>query len=121
MRALYAVVPETFENDSTGKKAEWREQLERKLREMTKKEAEGSLVAPDRRHSAYKGADGLVLFDAMRCHSAATQPRLIRFGQSGKLTLTRCAAKRRGHRALRRQAALGSNGMRPVRQSLCMM
>ena len=52
LKALYAVVPKTMDNDADGRKTEWRIQLKRKLREYSDKEISGNLpqsklISPD--------------------------------------------------------------------------
>lgn len=54
LRAVYAILPEEFENDPHGKKREWRTQLYDKLVRMTKAEAAGRLHGSHMRHAAYK-------------------------------------------------------------------
>merc|ERR1711991_400361 len=42
LKALYAVVPKTMDNDADGRKTEWRTQLRRKLREYSDKASTGN-------------------------------------------------------------------------------
>mmetsp|Transcript_10617 Transcript_10617/g.19713 ORF Transcript_10617/g.19713 Transcript_10617/m.19713 type:complete len:1963 (-) Transcript_10617:129-6017(-) len=63
MRAVYAALPEAFENDGDGKKKEWRDAFRQKLEEFTVKEMNSRLTNPEKRNFAYKGSDGLSLYD----------------------------------------------------------
>ena len=63
MRAVYAALPITFENDGDGKKKEWRDSFRQKLEELTSKEAGNRLTNPEKRNFAYKGHDNLAIFD----------------------------------------------------------
>lgn len=63
MRAVYAALPQAFENDGDGKKKEWRDAYRQKLEELTVKEANNRLTNPEKRNFAYKGNEDLSLFD----------------------------------------------------------
>ena len=56
LRAVYAVLPETFDNDPTGDKTKWRSNIRTKLEELVNKEARGALSKAEARHAAYRGA-----------------------------------------------------------------
>lgn len=53
IKALYAVAPVVMENDSDGRKAEWRVQLKRKLKEYSDKHEEGTLRPNQMIHPDY--------------------------------------------------------------------
>ena len=63
MRAVYAALPEAFENDGDGKKKEWRDAFRQKLEEFTLKEMNGRLTNPEKRNFAYKGNEHLSIYD----------------------------------------------------------
>jgi hypothetical protein len=54
LAAIFACVPEKFVNDPTGKKNQWRLNLENALREMDKQRQEGKLPASKARNPCYK-------------------------------------------------------------------
>ena len=56
-------MPATFPNDPTGEKTAWRAHIEKKLVEMTQREAQGTLSARERRDPAYKDAPPGGLFN----------------------------------------------------------
>ena len=53
LRAVFASIPESFNNDPDGKKQGWRTSIRDKLKEYTKKEEAGTLMANEKRHRAY--------------------------------------------------------------------
>ncbi len=55
MRAIWAAIPQVFDLDSDGKKAQWRSFFSTKLRELTEKEAQGKLTRNELRAPAWKG------------------------------------------------------------------
>ncbi len=55
MRAVWAEMPEVFDLDSDGKKAQWRSFFSTKLRELTEKEAQGKLNRNELQAPAWKG------------------------------------------------------------------
>jgi hypothetical protein len=57
MRAIYACLPQKFDFDGDGKKAEWRANFEQKLKELVKKGTNGNLRPDEERHHAYKEAE----------------------------------------------------------------
>jgi len=63
MRAVWTVLPEDFENDGDGKKAEWRFNFRQKLEELTTKEEQNRLARNEKRNNAYKDLDGKSFFD----------------------------------------------------------
>lgn len=63
MRAIWANLPEEFDNDGDGKKAQWRALFRQKLEELTVKEASNRLSAMEKRNPAYKGHDNLSIYD----------------------------------------------------------
>mmetsp|Transcript_12262 Transcript_12262/g.18578 ORF Transcript_12262/g.18578 Transcript_12262/m.18578 type:complete len:1713 (+) Transcript_12262:153-5291(+) len=63
MRAIYVSLPTEFDNDGDGKKAEWRVFFRQKLEELTTKESRQMLIASEKRNTAYKGHDGLSIYD----------------------------------------------------------
>jgi len=63
MRAIWANMPEEFDNDGDGKKAQWRALFRQKLEELTAKEASNRLSNMEKRNPAYKGHDDLVIYD----------------------------------------------------------
>lgn len=63
MRAIWANLPEEFDNDGDGKKAQWRALFRQKLEELTVKEASNRLSAMEKRNPAYKGYDNLSIYD----------------------------------------------------------
>lgn len=54
LAAIFASVPEKFLNDPTGRKAQWRLNLENALREMDKQRKTGALVGAKARNPCYK-------------------------------------------------------------------
>ena len=54
LAAIFASVPEKFLNDPTGRKTQWRLNLENALREMDKQRKTGSLVGAKARNPCYK-------------------------------------------------------------------
>jgi len=54
LRAIFAMLPSSFQNDPEGKKEEWRKGVRDKLKEMTRKEQAGQLIPNEVRHSAYR-------------------------------------------------------------------
>jgi len=54
LRALYFHAPETFQNDSDGKKAKWRDGIKEKLSELIKKEENNQLRGEEKRARAYR-------------------------------------------------------------------
>ena len=54
LSAIYASVPAKFSNDGRGKKAEWREGLEKQLKKMMAADKAGLLPPSASRHPAYK-------------------------------------------------------------------
>lgn len=54
LRAIFAMLPPSFQNDPEGKKEEWRKGVRDKLKEMTRKEEAGQLIPNEVRHSAYR-------------------------------------------------------------------
>jgi hypothetical protein len=54
LAAVYASVPEKFVHDASGRKAQWRENLENALREMDKLRQTSGLPAPKARNACYK-------------------------------------------------------------------
>lgn len=63
MRAIYQVLPVEFDNDSDGKKIEWKNAIRLKLMELTDKEKNGSLGDSSKRHRDYRDADDLHVFN----------------------------------------------------------
>jgi hypothetical protein len=63
MRACFAALPEEFDLDSDGKKAEWRNNIRVKLEELTTKEANNRLSALEKRNPCYKGFDDISIYD----------------------------------------------------------
>jgi hypothetical protein len=55
MRAIWCCLPNDFDNDGDGKKAEWKFNFRQKLEELTLKEKENRLSKPEMRNVAYKG------------------------------------------------------------------
>ncbi len=55
MRAVWATIPEVFDLDSDGKKAQWQSFFSTKLRELTEKEAQGKLNRNELQAPAWKG------------------------------------------------------------------
>jgi len=53
MRTVFASIPETFENDSDGKKKKYRMDLQQKLKDLTAKEANGGLTGNNLRNRVY--------------------------------------------------------------------
>jgi len=53
LRAVYAAVPTTFDNDAAGLKARWRDDLRAKLVEVVAKEHAGTLLPNERRAFAF--------------------------------------------------------------------
>lgn len=60
-QAVWAVVPDKFENDRSGEKEQWRQNCLLKLRELTKKRDKGTLAKKEVRAAAYN--DQIGLFD----------------------------------------------------------
>jgi hypothetical protein len=54
LAAIYASVPEKFVHDASGRKAQWRENLENALREMDKLRQTSGLPAAKARNACYK-------------------------------------------------------------------
>lgn len=54
LRALYACLPDEFQNDPTNEKREWLHNVTQKLKDMIKEETRGSLSKNQKRHSAYR-------------------------------------------------------------------
>ena len=80
-RAVYAVLPEVFDNDPSGDKTRWRAQIRTKLEEFVDREARQALTKAEARHAAYRPApaaldvnDGTV--DADDPTQAAAAPSL---------------------------------------------
>uniref|UniRef100_A0A7S2RMF6 KOW domain-containing protein n=1 Tax=Rhizochromulina marina TaxID=1034831 RepID=A0A7S2RMF6_9STRA len=61
LRAVSAMLPQTFDNDSTGDKKKWRENFMTKLKEMVQQEEQNRLPAAQQIHRTY--ADHPELFD----------------------------------------------------------
>jgi len=53
MRAVFASIPETFENDGDGKKKKYRMDMQQKLKDLTAKEANGGLTGNNLRNRVY--------------------------------------------------------------------
>ena len=67
LRAVFAALPEDFVNDSDGKKGNWRDTLQAKLKQLTDTEAAGALQASQLRHACYAAlapSGGVGPFDA---------------------------------------------------------
>jgi len=80
-RAVYAVLPASFDNDPSGDKTRWRAQIRTKLEEFVDREARQALTTSEARHAAYRPApaaldvnDGTV--DADDPTQAAAAPSL---------------------------------------------
>lgn len=63
MRAIYYMLPNEFDNDSDGKKADWRAMFRQRLQDLCARENSNTLSKADKRHRSYKDADMLRLFD----------------------------------------------------------
>jgi hypothetical protein len=59
MRAIWVCLPNEFDNDGDGKKAEWLGFFRQKLEELTNKEAANRLSKMEQRNPAYKGCENL--------------------------------------------------------------
>ena len=65
LRALWAAVADVaFVADDDGRKAEWRERMAQKLREMAERDARGELSAAERVHPAYEAHEAMARPDA---------------------------------------------------------
>ena len=63
MRAIWLALPDEFDNDGDGKKADWKFNFLQKLQELTGKEDRNALSNNEKRQRAYKDVDGQELFD----------------------------------------------------------
>lgn len=64
LRAVWATLPDEFENDQTGEKATWKANVLQKLQDLVSKEQKNSLVGNQKRNGAYKGLQGIFDPDA---------------------------------------------------------
>ncbi|KAJ1459806.1 hypothetical protein M885DRAFT_613404 [Pelagophyceae sp. CCMP2097] len=62
LRAVWAVLPQRFQHDHRGEKANWKANVLQKLRDAVAKDADGTLTQSQRRHAAY--AKAVPAFDA---------------------------------------------------------
>jgi len=63
MRAVALAIPDEFDNDGDGKKAEWRDMLIQKLKELCDKDAKNDLRGPAKRNNCYKTLEDVQIFD----------------------------------------------------------
>ena len=63
LRAVFESLPQEFDLDSDGKKANWRNNIREKLLELSNKETGGRLSNVEKRNVAYKGHDHFKLYD----------------------------------------------------------
>eukprot|EP00516_Mucochytrium_quahogii_P003374 CAMPEP_0203755104 /NCGR_PEP_ID=MMETSP0098-20131031/8609_1 /ASSEMBLY_ACC=CAM_ASM_000208 /TAXON_ID=96639 /ORGANISM=" , Strain NY0313808BC1" /LENGTH=952 /DNA_ID=CAMNT_0050646431 /DNA_START=469 /DNA_END=3327 /DNA_ORIENTATION=- len=57
LRAIYACLPDEFQNDRDGRKKIWLDQARQKLHQFTEKEKQGKLNRAEELHSAYRSAE----------------------------------------------------------------
>ncbi|CAK9109808.1 Zinc transporter ZIP10 (Solute carrier family 39 member 10) (Zrt- and Irt-like protein 10) (ZIP-10) [Durusdinium trenchii] len=78
LRAIYAVIPEEFNNDSDGKKAEWRANIKQRLSDLIKKEEQNKLTRAEARNDAYRKAEPKVsAFSGAAAHVALWVDHLV--------------------------------------------
>lgn len=63
MRAVWASLPEEFENDGDGKKSQWKANFRTKLMELVNKEEQNRLSKGEKRNPGYKDVDPNGYFD----------------------------------------------------------
>ena len=90
MRALWAALPDGFDNDGDGKKAKWREDFRTKLMELCTKQASGRLGRSEARAAAAR-------------RTRSTKHRRVRETPSRSRN-TVASPRKRGHRHTTRRS-----------------
>ena len=92
MRAVYACLPAIFDLDGDGKKALWRQNFVIKLKELVKKETNGTLSTREQRHPAYANAEAQLKTMNPPFYVDPDDPNRARYKDNDTTAIAKCGA-----------------------------
>lgn len=92
MRAVYACLPAIFDLDGDGKKALWRQNFVIKLKELVKKETNGTLSTREQRHPAYANAEARLKTMNPPFYVDPDDPNRARYKDNDTTAIAKCGA-----------------------------